>query len=106
MKVADALARNPGLGLVVGGVLVAGLAWWLFRDKLAAVGQAINPASDQNIVNKAVTAAGAALTGDDSFSLGSWLYDKFGGGSQESNRIALERLPADERTWYEFWRKG
>ncbi len=36
----------------------------------------LNPASADNIVHRAVTSAGAAVTGDDSWTLGTWIYDK------------------------------
>lgn len=96
------------VGIALGVLLVGGVAWWLLRDKLAAVGQAVNPASDQNLVNRGVTAVGMAVTGDSGFSVGGWLYDVFGGGNKESARLAIERKPPDERTWLEqfIWRRG
>lgn len=39
------------------------------------VGAAINPASPENIVNQGVTSAGRAISGNDSWTLGGWLYD-------------------------------
>lgn len=50
----------------------------LKRDALkgaATIGSAINPVSQGNIFNQGVNSVGAAVTGDKSFSLGSWLYD-------------------------------
>lgn len=36
----------------------------------------INPASSDNVVNTAVTAAGRAITGDQYWTLGGWIYEK------------------------------
>lgn len=44
-----------------------------FRD----VGEAINPANNDNVISNAVNRAGEAVTGKKGFSLGSWLYDVF-----------------------------
>jgi len=64
------------LAIAAGVVLVAG--WYVKRqagEALDKVGQAVNPTSDQNLAYKGVNSVGEALTGDDAFSLGSWLYD-------------------------------
>lgn len=39
------------------------------------VAGALNPVSDQNIFYRATNAVGGAVAGDESFSLGSWIYD-------------------------------
>jgi hypothetical protein len=89
-------------GLVVGGVLAVGLLWWLFGNKLkgaaAAVGTAINPTSDQNLAYKGVTAVGAAISGRDSWSLGSWIYDL----THDDANLASNPKPAtaDESSWW------
>lgn len=61
---------------IVAGVAV--VAYLLWRAK-GAIGEAIsttlNPASDQNAAYKGVNAIGSTLTGDQDFSLGSYLYD-------------------------------
>lgn len=52
------------------------------------VAEDLNPASDKNLVYSGVNAVGAKVTGDDSFSLGGWLYEKFNDdplASQPSN---------------------
>lgn len=41
----------------------------------SAVGTAVNPVSDQNLAYRGVNAVGASVSGDSSFSLGSWIYD-------------------------------
>lgn len=62
---------------------VAGLgALYLFNRRaihsaVAAAGDAVNPASQTNIVNRGLSAAGAAVTGDDSWSLGGQLAEWF-----------------------------
>lgn len=62
-------------GLVVVGVLGA---WYLSRkakETAAAVGNAVNPVNPGNIFYSGVNEIGGAITGDGSFSLGSWFYD-------------------------------
>lgn len=78
-SLAKSLASNQGLGLVVGGVLVVGLVYWLFRDKLAhVVTEKLNPASDQNVIyDDVIGGVGRAVSGNDNWSLGSWIYDVF-----------------------------
>lgn len=78
-SITRALASNQGLGLVVGGVLVAGLVWWLFGDKLKrVVTEKLNPASDQNVVyDDIIGGVGRAVSDDPNWSLGSWIYDVF-----------------------------
>lgn len=76
---------NTKAGAVGAGVLVGGLVlYWIATrvaskasDTAAAVGAAVNPASDQNLAYRGVNAIGSAITGDPSWSLGSWLYDVF-----------------------------
>jgi len=73
--------------LIVGGVALAllGIAWYA-KKKLTDTGGAlvdtvaeavpyVNPADSRNVVYGGVNAVGAAVTGDSSFSLGSWIYD-------------------------------
>lgn len=60
-----ALTAVAGLGLLI----------WLNRDAIKGAVQAVNPASDQNVAYRAVTAATQAATGDPRTSFGSWLYD-------------------------------
>ena len=71
------------IALIVG----AGVAVYLIATRAFKTGEKIvdaakgvitkdlNPASSDNIVNRAVSAVGGALTGQDDFSLGSWIYD-------------------------------
>lgn len=40
-----------------------------------AVGTAINPADSENLVNKGVSAVGKAVSGNEGWSLGGWIYD-------------------------------
>lgn len=71
----NALFKNP----VVGGAIVLGVLWLIYGNKLkqdaAAVGNAVNPASQTNIVNRGVTSVGVQLSGDPNWTLGGWIYD-------------------------------
>lgn len=85
-------------GLVVAGVAIAIIAvlWYAKNQAVAAgnavadlasnaadavvsgaqaVGTAINPVSDQNIINRGVNAAVQGITGDPNQTLGGWIYD-------------------------------
>lgn len=71
-------AVTVGVGIIVGGALLYWVATKVI-DKAAAgakaVGRAVNPTSDQNLAYRGVNGIGAAISGDSSWSLGSWLYD-------------------------------
>ena len=70
-------AVGLGLGLVaiVGIYLLAKKASSAVGDAAAAVGTAVNPVSDQNLAYKGANAVVQAVTGDQSTSLGSKIYD-------------------------------
>lgn len=42
-----------------------------------AVGRAVDPTSDQNLAYSGVNAVGSAISGDQHWTLGGWLYDVF-----------------------------
>ncbi|MEN0037459.1 MAG: hypothetical protein AAGC78_10330 [Cellvibrio sp.] len=62
------------VGLVIGVPLVAYIGYKLYSSKEAVV-DAINPASDKNLVYSGVNGIGSAFTGDDNFTLGGWAFD-------------------------------
>ena len=68
------LTNKQLLGVGVAGVV----ALWYLKKKAgetaAAVGNAINPVNPENVFYAGVNNVGEALTGDEAFSLGSWLY--------------------------------
>lgn len=74
---------NTRAGGYVALALVGGVALYvIYRntkgavvDAAKAVGTAVNPVSDKNLAYRATNAVGEAITGDQSFSLGSWFYD-------------------------------
>jgi len=95
------------VGIAIGLAIVGGLAWYLLAPRikaaLGAIGTAVNPTSDQNIFYRGTNAVGAAVTGKDSFSLGSWLYDL----THADANLAGNPKPPDEVAWYEqFLRRG
>jgi len=60
---------------ILAGVLAAGFAAYkVFGIGKEIITKDLNPASSENIVNKAVTSAVSGLTGKDE-TLGGWLYD-------------------------------
>ena len=71
------------IGLGVAAALVGGLALWQLRKAAAAtaefaeevVTEDLNPVSDQNLAYRGVNGIGAALTGEEDFRLGRWIYD-------------------------------
>lgn len=72
----NSFAIGAGIAIVaiVAVYLVARKTGAALGDAAQAVGTAVNPVSDQNLAYKGVNAVGAAVSGDQSFSLGSWLY--------------------------------
>lgn len=80
--------------LALAGVVVGGFVLWRFYKAAGQVGDKIsdaaraaaevayhtatvdlNPADPGNVVNRAVLAVPRAVTGDDSWTLGGWLYE-------------------------------
>lgn len=63
--------------LIIGGVVIVlgYLAVKKASDAVESVGEALNPFNNQNIFYRGTNEVGAVLSGDDSFSLGSWVYD-------------------------------
>lgn len=59
------------------------LAFLYLKGKIektaAQVGNAVNPVNPDNIFYGGVNEIGSSLTGDEHFSLGSWIYEKIHG---------------------------
>lgn len=91
------------VGLVVYGYRKVSAAAGSVGTSIAAVAEdavnAINPASDQNLAYRGVNAIGSAVTGDNSFSLGSWLYDKFNADPLAASSTPLTAPQAHTAYW-------
>lgn len=62
--------------MLVAGIYVIG--WLVVRGVKADVAQAANlvdPTSEGNIINQGIEHVGTALTGEQGWTLGGWLYD-------------------------------
>lgn len=98
------------LGLNATGVLaiaaiagVAALILWN-RKAIGAAVEAVNPASQNNIVNRGVSAVGAAVTGDASWSLGGQLAEWFDPSVAAANAsLARKPVPAVDQTILDRW---
>jgi hypothetical protein len=81
MSAAEQFAKSAGgpIGVAVAVIGVIGVIYVIFGDKIknavAAVGNSVNPTSDQNLAYRGVNAVGEVLSGDPSWSLGGWVYD-------------------------------
>jgi hypothetical protein len=84
-----------GLGAVVGLAVVAVIAWQ--RGGRQVVTQGLNPLSDRNYAYGGVNAVGAAVSGNPSFSLGSWLFEVMNPGAVQAERDALGGAVADHQ---------
>lgn len=79
---------------LAGGAVVVAVVYQIVRKgqdvadavpaALKAVGEAINPVSDQNIAYKGANAIAQAVSGDPSVTFGTWLYDLVHGGSDNA----------------------
>lgn len=49
--------------------------WWYVEHEAHAAIEAINPASENNVINQGVEGIGSALSGEQGWTLGGWLYD-------------------------------
>ena len=85
---------GTGVFAVAAVLMVTGLALYLYA-KRKQIGAAVNITSDQNLAYKGVNAVGAAVTGDTSFSLGSWLYDLTHKASDINSPVILNQAPVD-----------
>lgn len=77
-----ALAGAAGFALWYAYQKITGAAGQAVEKAVTAAGEVadavitgINPVNHDNIVNRAVSATGAAISGNDSWSLGTWVYD-------------------------------
>lgn len=84
--------------VLIGGVVY--LVATLFGKGLRGVGTALNPTSDRNLAYRGVNAVGAAISGRDSFSLGSWIYDLTHADANLASN-PKPAVPADEKTWWD-----
>lgn len=61
------------------GVVVVGLfgvvVVWYVEHKAHAVLEAVNPVSEDNVINQGIQAIGTAVSGEQGWTLGGWLYD-------------------------------
>lgn len=83
MKFLNSKAAMIGVGVLVGGVVL----YFIGKKLLGGAGKtakdvanAVNPLNHDNVFSRAVNAVGDALDNsndDNSFSLGSWVYDWF-----------------------------
>lgn len=105
---------NTKAGAYAVVTIIAGVAIYLVAKKLGgaaadaaqAVGDAINPTKDTNLAYRGTNAIGAAITGDDSFSLGSWIYDVLHPGEAEAIRSTPPFAPRatqvrEEASWFD-----
>lgn len=82
MSVADQLAKNPAVPLLLVGGLVAAVLY----AKRKEIAKAFNPVSDQNLAYKGASAVAGALTGREG-SLGSIAYDIVHGTDTQSASV-------------------
>lgn len=69
------LSDKQMIGLVVVGL---GASWYLKNKAVETakeVGEAINPTNYDNVFNQTVLSIGQEISGDNSWSLGGWIYD-------------------------------
>ena len=96
-------AVNPTTLALAAGLGVAIVAAWYVTKGVKSVGDAvaagaINPASSNNVVNKGVSAIGAAATGNKDFSLGSWIYEKLNPGAVAAEDTAVHAPVSSGKT--------
>jgi hypothetical protein len=60
---------------------------------------AVNPADERNLINRGVSAAGAAVTGDESWSLGGQLAEWFDPATRAANESLRAPAPAPAPVW-------
>ena len=92
--------KGPNVSITGTAVLalaaLAGLAVvYLKRKEIGAAAveaaQAMNPASDKNLVYRGVSSVGAAVSGNADWSLGTWVYDLM--HPNEAEELGLTNIP-------------
>lgn len=80
------------------GVVVIGLfgvlAVWYVKRQATAIVEAVNPVSPDNVINQGVEAIGTAVSGEQGWTLGGWLYDITHPGTMSAEAIR-STPPAD-----------
>lgn len=89
-KLLNTKAAAYGAVILVGGALL----YWVAGKILDKAGEAaertreaLDPTSDQNLAYRSTNAVGASLSGDPSWSLGSWMYDLFNPSTDITARV-------------------
>lgn len=106
----DPLNDSKALVILAGLGVAVYLGWKLYKAApsvaaaAASVGNAINPASDTNIVNRGVSAAGSAITGDSSWSLGGAIYEWFNKdpNAQANAALAASNAASDSQVAWAY----
>jgi hypothetical protein len=65
----------PTVWLIAVGAVVAVILARQLAGAAKAAGQAVNPTNPDNVFHSGVNQVGAAVSGDESFSLGAWIFD-------------------------------
>jgi len=98
MKIVNALYIAAGVaGLYVAYRIVRGVtagAESVASTAREVITQDLNPASSENIVNRGVSAVGAAVTGDEHWSLGGQLADWFSPTVRAANESLRPKPPS------------
>lgn len=74
MKELAQFANSRAGQVVILAAVAAGVVYY-GQKKAKKVAQAVNPVSDQNVFYQGTNAVGAAVTGEENFNLGYWIYD-------------------------------
>ena len=69
------LNTNKIIGYGAAGLVVFLGGRKIIKEALGDAGQAINPVNNNNIFKRAVDAVGGAVSEDESWTLGGWVYD-------------------------------
>jgi membrane protease YdiL (CAAX protease family) len=73
VKEVNVSALNNQQFFFIAAVAAVGLGYLYMKRK--AIGEAVNPVSPNNLAYKATNGVGAAVSGDEHFSLGVWLWE-------------------------------
>lgn len=97
MKASELLNTKAAAYVAVSlvGVVVVYFLLRKGRDAVVEAVDLVNPASSGNIVNRAVTATGAAVTGDSNWTLGGWIYDLTHPAYDPNSKTPAAADPAD-----------
>jgi hypothetical protein len=87
------------------GVVGLLAAWFVYR-KLGDVLNAVNPLNRDNVIARGVNDIGGAITNDENFTLGGWIYDVTHPTYDPNAPTPKAPAPVEDQPWWQLIANG